>query len=123
MDMAKCGLEVRNAGPQASATPHTPIHEQPENDIAENGSRHTPSLLGRGEHCRQHMGVPGPCRVPGPGSRGRRCRDRSEVGRAGCLANKAPAIPGQKSASIMLDQWNFGTMPLSLPVKARVVGG
>jgi hypothetical protein len=89
MDMAKCGLEVRNAGPQASATPHTPIHEQPENDIAENGSRHTPSLLGRGEHCRQHMGVPGPCRVPGPGSRGRRCRDRSEVGREGCLANKA----------------------------------
>jgi hypothetical protein len=33
------------------------------------------------------------------------------------------AIPGQKSASNMLDQWNFGTMPLSLPVKARVVGG
>jgi hypothetical protein len=34
-----------------------------------------------------------------------------------------PAIPGQKSESNMLDQWNFGTMPLSLPVKARVVGG
>ena len=33
------------------------------------------------------------------------------------------AIPGQKSASNMLDQWNCGTMPLSLPVKARVVGG
>ena len=33
------------------------------------------------------------------------------------------AIPGQKSASIMLDQWNCGTMPLSLPVKARVIGG
>src|SRR6266571_767662 len=25
-----------------------------------------------------------------------------------------PAIPGQKSASNMLDQWNCGTMPLSL---------
>jgi integrase len=33
------------------------------------------------------------------------------------------AIPGQKSASNMLDQGNFGTIPLSLPVKARVVGG
>ncbi len=33
------------------------------------------------------------------------------------------AIPGQKSASNMLGQWNFGMMPLSRPVKARVVGG
>ena len=33
------------------------------------------------------------------------------------------AIPGQKSASNMLDQWDLGTMPLSLPVKTRVVGG
>jgi hypothetical protein len=33
------------------------------------------------------------------------------------------AIPSQKSASNMLDQWNFGTKPLSLPMKAKVVGG
>ena len=42
---------------------------------------------------------------------------------AEAVIGRMSAIPGQKSASIMLDQWNFGTMPLSLPVKARVVGG
>ena len=45
---------------------------------------------------------------------------RQSIGR---LVRKTSAIPGQKSASNMLDQWNCGTMPLSLPVKARVVGG
>ena len=33
------------------------------------------------------------------------------------------AIPGQKSASNMLDQWNCRMMPLSLPKKGIVVGG
>ena len=41
----------------------------------------------------------------------------SHLNRAGVL----PAIPGQKSASNMLDQGNCGTMPLLLRVKARVV--
>lgn len=45
-----------------------------------------------------------------------------EHGRSKKVCN-CTAIPGQKSASIMLDRWNFGTMPLLLPVKARIVGG
>ena len=39
--------------------------------------------------------------------------------KSGALA----AIPGQKSASNMLDQWNCRMMPLSLPKKGIVVGG
>ena len=37
--------------------------------------------------------------------------------------DRETVMPGQKSASIMLDQWHFRTIPLALPVKARVVGG
>jgi len=57
---------------------------------------------------------PMPCAVAGVGPWG-----ATDVLSRAVLA----AIPGQKSASNMLDQWNCGTMPLSLPVKARVVGG
>ena len=87
--MATHSLEPRHGVPHASATAHAHIHAQPDTGMAENGSRHTPSLLSRGEHCRQHMVVTGHRRVPDPGSRGRRCRGKSEVGRRGYLANKA----------------------------------
>ena len=53
------------------------------------------------------------------GTRVQSCQERDFQ----AILTKLPVIPGQKSASNMLDQWNFGTMPLSLPVKARVVGG
>jgi len=33
------------------------------------------------------------------------------------------AIPGQKSASNMLDRWSVGTMPLSLPAEGQIAGG
>jgi hypothetical protein len=108
---AKGAWSLKHGVPHASATPQTHTPAQPDHGISENGSRPTPRLLGRGEHCRKAMGVTGHRRVPGPGSRGRRCRGRSEVGRRGCLANKA------------LKRTGGTAVRCSLVVQAEVRGG
>jgi hypothetical protein len=109
--MAKRSLEPRNAGPHVSAMPHTHTDAQPNNGMSEHGSRPTPSLLGRRQHCRKDMDVTGYRHVPGSRSSGLRCCGRFEVGRGGCLANKA------------LKRTGGTAVRCSLVVQAEVRGG